>query len=914
MDYPIIYDKLTVNPDGFLGYGLAIVENAKDICIHEVLNGEYTLSFALPINDPKWQYIVEENFVKMEGQIFVIRNISDVHGTDFVCTVTCEHIFFLLLDEYIEYLEIEDGTSAVNALTSVLDGTEFTVGTVDVSKTNDDITIIENQNPIAAINNVINIWGGEIKVDNWSVGLLTHRGSTAPNIQFRYRKNMKSIKRTVDSSSLVTRLYVYGNDGLTIEDAVENTSGLKYIDSQYINSYRRPKKGTVNFDIDDPDELYTKALEYLTKAEIPAVSYEVDVIELKKLAEYGELEEFTLGDEAMVVDEVLGINVQARILDYTYYPKEDDKSKVVLANFRPGIENTLSELRSLKNQITTGDGSIKVSTSWFEGTINALQNQLKASGSYATKEAVMAEGKGIIFENTAIGTNDYGALFIGPGVLAISNEKIGSEWNWRAFGTGDGFTGDEIVSGTVKSQFVQIGQNTTFETGYNPATKNTTYVQDTDPSLLWEDFVQHLKDTWYSPTAQVGKMLTEKNDCLFAKGEGLGASVVGNGYAGSSFTVGDRPIRLTDFGIKMVSSGVITLYLWKVDADFKLVELLASGVATRDIEAGTAKRACDITLDANTNYAVIFEVMGGQVNTVWNTLVVEGLPFTGVLNRGWPLSGVPTVGTELTNTTEIYLCLGYYDWIEVENALVENWRTAGTTTIDGGKITTTSITADKLVVDQATIDWLNAREIVAGSVKAENIDTTTAKISTAKIEDLFIGTGGNVTMGAGAVIAWENLDATCQTNLKGEQGIQGPEGPQGPAGADGSDANVPSWVTAWNGGATLITSGYICSPKIFIGAGGQLATGMKIDEDGINSYSNNKLHGWVLDNDNLSDFLVYYQGELRGTIQQSAGVFAIYPGANSTMQLGIAGKTVNAKGDWDFSGCSSVTGLRAQWG
>ena len=63
----------------FLGY-LAILENAKDVCIREVLNSEYTLTFTLPINDSKWEYIAEENIVKVEGQLFVIRSISDAHG------------------------------------------------------------------------------------------------------------------------------------------------------------------------------------------------------------------------------------------------------------------------------------------------------------------------------------------------------------------------------------------------------------------------------------------------------------------------------------------------------------------------------------------------------------------------------------------------------------------------------------------------------------------------------------------------------------------------------------------------------------------------------------------------------------------------------------------------------------------
>ena len=442
MHYPVVYDKLDTS---FLGYGLAVLENAKDVCIREVLNGEYPLSFALPISDSKWQYIVEENFVKVGGQLFVIRNISNVHGEEELCTVNCEHVFFLLLDEYIEYLEFES-VSATNALSAILEGTAHSVGVVDVAGMNE--LYIENQNPVAALNTIINTWHGELRRDNWAVDLLTHRGSTVPNIQFRYQKNIKSINRTVDTSSLITRLYVYGNDGLTIEDATEG-NGMKYIDSQYINNYRRPKKGTVTFDIDDQDELYTAGLEYLATAEIPAVSYEVDVIELKALSEYGELEEFALGDEAMVIDEVLGINVQARIIEYEWYPLEPSISKVTLANFRPGIQNTLSQLRDLKDRIVTTDGGVKLSTAWFEGIIDTMKNQLVASGSYATAQVI--EGKGMLFENTNISSPDYGAVYIGPGVLAIANTKSGSPrtWNWRTFGTGKGIVADHVSAAGI---------------------------------------------------------------------------------------------------------------------------------------------------------------------------------------------------------------------------------------------------------------------------------------------------------------------------------------------------------------------------------------------------------------------------------------------------------------------------------
>jgi hypothetical protein len=63
------------------------------------------------------------------------------------------------------------------------------------------------------------------------------------------------------------------------------------------------------------------------------------------------------------------------------------------------------------------------------------------------------------------------AMKIGGGIFALANTKTGDQWNWRTFGTGAGFTADEINAGLVKAQFVQLGAASTFATGYDPSGK-----------------------------------------------------------------------------------------------------------------------------------------------------------------------------------------------------------------------------------------------------------------------------------------------------------------------------------------------------------------------------------------------------------------------------------------------------------
>ena len=61
------------------------------------------------------------------------------------------------------------------------------------------------------------VYGGYQVFDsaNRQVHLLTFSGTDSGAL-FSYRKNLKSIQRVVDTRELVTRLYAYGKEGLTL--------------------------------------------------------------------------------------------------------------------------------------------------------------------------------------------------------------------------------------------------------------------------------------------------------------------------------------------------------------------------------------------------------------------------------------------------------------------------------------------------------------------------------------------------------------------------------------------------------------------------------------------------------------------------------------------------------------------------
>nr|WP_240961454.1 phage tail protein [Aneurinibacillus aneurinilyticus] len=452
--------------------GLAVLENAQDVRVYEKLNGEHTLEMVLPRNDPKWEYIQTDNFIKVDGNLYIIRATEEQRDSNgkLLSNIQCEHIFYELLDGYIQHKELIN-TTAQMTLVDFLTGTRFTANAVSVQGNRD--LEVEDVTVVAGINEMLKEWACEMKCaglpgadGKFLVTLLPERGRNN-GVQIRYRKNLKSIKKTTDARGVVTRLYPYGKDGLGIEGATQNKSGLSYIDSPRINDYRIPKKGSHTFnDIEDPDELYKAALEHLATVDTPRITYEVDMLELKALAEYGDIEGIQLGDTVRVIDEELGIDVFARVVEYERHPFDPWRSRVVLANFRPGLTDFLSELQDAKDIIKNITHRGKVNAYWLDGLIQYYSDKIRDSSEFAHAE--IRDGKGILLQNANPESPSFGAMYIGPGIFAIANERVNGEWNWRTFGTGEGFTADLISAGRIRSEFIQIGPDTEFAEGYDP--------------------------------------------------------------------------------------------------------------------------------------------------------------------------------------------------------------------------------------------------------------------------------------------------------------------------------------------------------------------------------------------------------------------------------------------------------------
>jgi|GEM_PF-5740539 len=456
-NYIVIYNRKETD---FTHYGLGVIQTTLDsgVRIFERLNAEYTCEFTVPYTDECVQYLVEDNIVKITGQLFVIRTTDDSRDQEgkLLCNVFAEHISTELLTEYIPNLQYTNATA--NAILSgILAETRFE-GNATAITTNHDFSV-ERRSAAWGLNHFIALTSGEMKRDNFNITFRPQIGQDI-GVRISYRKNLKSIVRTKDSRNVITRLYVYGKDGIALPNP---------INSPNINLYPRPKCGEVTFeDIDDLAVLQVKGAAYLSTVDTPMLSYEADVIELKDAEGYDESEAFNIGDTVWIDDEDLSISVKSRIVEYERYPDDANRSRVVLSNFKPSIMDTLSRVNETVrtvDQVTTTNGQIN--TSWIEGEINTSKNRLISSGSYAS--ATVLENEGYLNENIDESSPTYGATYTGAGINAYASKKINGEWQWSTFATGQGVIADSIKVGTIAAERFVIGANTQYETGYNPA-------------------------------------------------------------------------------------------------------------------------------------------------------------------------------------------------------------------------------------------------------------------------------------------------------------------------------------------------------------------------------------------------------------------------------------------------------------
>ena len=361
-----IYDKTNQTKEGGL--------SPLSCVVSEELNGAYELSMEHPYDETgKWKRIAQEKIIYADTpkgkQPFRIYNTKPDMDS---ISVNARHIFYDLLDNFCAAIDTT-GTaqSVLDAVENKLQySTPFTFstditasGTVSGERKNPVELLLDGSDDVTSF---VNVFGGELVRDGYNVSMLLAMGEDR-GYRISYGKNLVGLSVTEDISSVVTRYYTLGADGLT--------GG--YVDSDRIVEYANPKIAVYeNADLATTAELKAaaKAL-FDAGADLPTVNITVDFVLLQNTEEYKDyavLEEIFLGDVVTVVNRKMNFSKKAKVISYEYDSLLKRYNKIELGDFLPSIYSSVTT--GANAQVTANSASAAVTQ--LATTVLQMQEQL----------------------------------------------------------------------------------------------------------------------------------------------------------------------------------------------------------------------------------------------------------------------------------------------------------------------------------------------------------------------------------------------------------------------------------------------------------------------------------------------------------------------------------------------------------
>lgn len=434
------------------------------------VEGIAELTLEHPIDDlGRWEYLVTDNVIAAptpysKKQLF---RIYDYTKTETEVTAYARHVFYDSAGEMLVDVRPTDKTGQ-EALDIILSGTKYEAKTN--IKTRSTAYYIR-KNIMEAIggddeNSFINRWGGERMYDNFTV-IINDRLGGDYGACAEFGRNMTGIEADISIDDVVTRIIPVSYNGHTLEGEEQ------WIDSPIIGSYANPRVAVIKFEdvklLEDCQEgeegfstleLLREELkrrctkEYENGLDKPKVNYKVDLVEVANTEDYKDYKKLTtigIGDDVLIKDRKLKINVTARCIRLVYDCIEEENAEVELGNFLENYFDKTTSAADIIQKVTREDGTLKAEEVY--GKIDAVKAQLKAQRDISQPSEVRA----VIFEDLVEGSPTYGAMSIGTMGFCIASERTadGKDWDWKTFGTGSGFYADYICVGQLDGALIK---------------------------------------------------------------------------------------------------------------------------------------------------------------------------------------------------------------------------------------------------------------------------------------------------------------------------------------------------------------------------------------------------------------------------------------------------------------------------
>lgn len=218
-----------------------------------------------------------------------------------------------------------------------------------------------------------------------------------------------------------------------------------------------------NYVAGQEESLYADALVVAAEMSRPQYEYSLSVLDLSTLTGH-KGEEFKKNQKIRVYDEATGINDIAYVSEKRTKPRLENRNSITLSTDETGV--ALKSFDTLINRIMTqadlvkenqgiyeraralsGDGTLAAAR--LDGEIDLLKNKMASTAS-----GIYTDDSGNMIIEAADGSSAM--MLTGAGFMLAAGKDNDGNWEWRTFGTGNGFTADMITTGILKAGIITI--------------------------------------------------------------------------------------------------------------------------------------------------------------------------------------------------------------------------------------------------------------------------------------------------------------------------------------------------------------------------------------------------------------------------------------------------------------------------
>jgi hypothetical protein len=347
-DYITVHDIATAQDD-FNNNGLAILEPIRAI-ITEELDGIYDLELECYIDSlGKWRYLLENNIVKCNGQLFrIYKKVTSMQSR----TVYCRHITFDLNDEIhvdtrqttdilpsFEYMcnYIHDNFKFTNNVINNLTPYSFTISSdIDLKMIYRTTFVDCSLQTFTYVYDWLRNWiSGQVDTaihwhrDNFNITFNMIKPGTQQNaFNITHGVNMLDVNEEIDYTDFYS--YVEGWDGAGTMFSIFYTSQT----GSRVLHHHRPIKLSFSYK-------YVSRLEQDVRAffedHLPKVRYTVNFLDLQKAESYkqfSQLMNMNVGSSGKIYSEELGIETTQIIIKKVYDVVNDTTVSIDLGDSR----------------------------------------------------------------------------------------------------------------------------------------------------------------------------------------------------------------------------------------------------------------------------------------------------------------------------------------------------------------------------------------------------------------------------------------------------------------------------------------------------------------------------------------------------------------------------------------------------